>query len=322
MAVSTRVDLDRFNALGYLVVEDVLDPAEDIDPIVAEYEALLDRLARAWHAEGKLPETFDDLPFAKRFARVLQEARDVNVMSHFDISLPFRGVTADNPIHLGPAAFHLLTNPRLLDVVEQFVGSEIYSNPIQHTRIKPPERDVPEALRASSLLAKTDWHQDQGVHLPEADNTDMLTVWLPITDATEENGCLCAIPGSHNEGLTVHCPTPGARIPAELLGGKPVSLPIRRGGALFLNRRTKHASLTNDSDSIRWSFDLRYHPVGQATGRPWFPGFVARSRANPASEIRDPEDWADLWRAARARLAGIEDPGTFTRWTGTEPVCA
>jgi len=181
MAVAARIDLDRFEAQGYLVVEELLDPVEDLDPVVQEYEELLDRLTERWQAEGKLPDTFRELPFARRFARVLQEAKDVNVMSYFDISLPFRGVTEETPIHLGPRVFGLLTNPRLLDAVEQFVGPEIYSNPIQHTRIKPPERELPEHLRSSSLLARTDWHQDQGVHLEEADATEMLTVWLPLT---------------------------------------------------------------------------------------------------------------------------------------------
>lgn len=322
MAIANRVDMELFEAQGYIVVEGVLDPATDLDPVVGEYEQLLDDLAARWHAEGKLPSTFAELPFPLRFARVLQEAKDVNVMSYFDISLPFKGVTPEQPIHLGPRAFGLLTNPRLLDVVEQFVGPEIYSNPIQHTRIKPPERDLPEHLRASSLLAKTDWHQDRGVHLPEADETDMLTVWLPVTDATEENGCLCVIPGSHGGGLTTHCLTKGNSIPAELLGGEPRALPMKRGSVLFMHHLTKHASLRNVSDGIRWSFDLRYHPVGQPTGRPAFPGFVARSRQNPASAVTDPEDWANLWRAARARLAEIEDPGKFNRWTGEEPACA
>jgi phytanoyl-CoA hydroxylase len=322
MAVSARVDMDLFEAQGYVVVEGVLEPSVDLDPVVAEYEALLDALAERWHAEGALPSTFADLPFPRRFARVLQEAKDVNVMSYFDISMPFKGVTEETPIHLGPRAFGLLTNPRLLDAVEQVVGPEIYSNPIQHTRIKPPERDVPEHLRASSLLAKTDWHQDQGVHLPEADQTDMLTVWLPVTDATEENGCLCVIPGSHRDGLTTHCANKGNAIPEELLGGEPRALPMTRGSVLFMNRRTKHASLRNVSDSIRWSFDLRYHPVGQPTGRPAFPGFVARSRRDPASAVTDPAAWAELWRRARTRLAAIEDPGKFNRWTGEEPVCA
>ncbi len=323
MAITTRIDLDTFNEQGFLVVQDALDPARDLDPVVAEYEVLLDQLAAGWYAAGKLPATFGDLPFAQRFARILKEApHDLNVMAHFDISLPFEGVREDTPIHLGCETFGLLTNPALLDLVEQVIGGEIYSNPIQHTRIKPPARDLPEHLQGSSLLAKTDWHQDQGVHLPEADGTHMLTVWLPLTDATESNGCLCVIPGSHREGLVTHCPRPGARIPDDLLQGQPVPVPVRRGGLLLFHHLTKHSSLTNTSDGIRWSFDLRYQPIGQATGRPAFPGFVARSRSNPASAVTDWQVWANLWRQTRSRLAHVDDAGKFTRWTGSEPICA
>jgi phytanoyl-CoA hydroxylase len=324
MAVAaTRVDLEAFEAQGYLVVEDVLDPRVDLEPVVDEYERLLDELTERWRADGRLAETFSELPFAERFARVLNEApRELNVVQHFDISLPFEGVTEETPIHLGPATFGLLTNPKLLDVVEQFIGGEIYSNPIQHTRIKPPERDLPEHLLGSGLLAKTDWHQDKGVHLPEADDTDMLTVWLPVTDATAENGCLCVIPGSHREGLVTHCLRRGARIPDALLLGEPIAVPVRRGGVLFFHHLTKHASLTNTSNGIRWSFDLRYQPIGQPTGRPAFPGFVARSRRDPGSAVTDWRVWADLWRQTRSRRAQTQDAGKFTRWTNEEAVCA
>ena len=51
---------------------------------------------------------------------------------------------------------------------------------------------------------------------------------------------------------------------------------------------TPHAALENKSDELHWSFDLRYNPVGQNTGRPAFPGFVARSRSQPEKELRDP----------------------------------
>jgi len=323
MAVATRVDIDRFLDQGYLVVEDVFDPVADIDPVVREYEALLDSLTERWVASGQLSSTFRELPFAQRFARVLKEApRELNVMGHFDISLPFEGVTEATPIHLGPETFGLLTNPRLLDVVEQVIGGEIYSNPIQHTRIKPPARDLPEHLQASSLLAKTDWHQDKGVHLPEADDTVMLTVWLPVTDATESNGCLCVIPGSHRDGLVTHCLRPGARIPDALLVGESIPVPVRRGGVLLFHHLTKHASLTNVSDGIRWSFDLRYHPIGQATGRPAFPGFVARSRSNPSSAVTDWREWERLWLATRSHLAAAGAAGKFTRWSNEEEVCA
>jgi phytanoyl-CoA hydroxylase len=319
----TSVDLETFREQGFLVLENVLDPEHDLDPVVHEYETLLDELTTQWHAEGFLQSTFSDLPFAQRFARVLSEApQNLNVMAHFDISLPFQGVTEKTPIHLGPATFGLLTNSKLLDVIEQVIGPEIYSNPIQHTRIKPPEGDLPEHLHKSSLLARTDWHQDKGVHLAEADDTDMLTVWLPVTDATPENGCLRVIPGSHRDGLVTHCPTPAARIPDSLLNGDAVPVPIKRGGVLFFHHLTKHASLANTSDGIRWSFDLRYHPIGQPTGRPLFPGFVARSQQRPSSAVTDWRDWAALWQNVRARLAGMEELGKFTRWSGEEPVCA
>src|SRR5438094_13760 len=111
MAIANRVDLDRFEAQGYLIVEDVLDPAEDLDPVVREYESVLDDLCDRWVADGTIKSAHRDLPFAKRFAAVLNEAgADARMMSYFDIALPFSGVTEQTPIHLGPAVFGLLTN--------------------------------------------------------------------------------------------------------------------------------------------------------------------------------------------------------------------
>ena len=325
ITIPARVDVERFNEEGYLVVEDVLDVARDIEPVVEEYMALLDELVARWQAEGKLSSAYTDLPFPQRLARVLNEMGPAGY-APFDISLPFTGVTEETPIHLGPATFALLTSPRLLDAVEQIIGPEILSNPIQHVRIKPPEHLLPEEFR-HSLVAQTDWHQDQGVALPEVDETEMLTVWLPITDATVENGCLCVVPGSHQRGLVTHCPGDGVKrkglqIPEQIRGTDYIPVPIKRGGLLFLHRRTMHASLRNDSEGVRWSFDLRYQPIGQPTGRPWFPAFVARSRRDPASAVTDWRVWADLWRAARTRLTQEPPTGKFNRWDGDEPVCA
>ena len=71
------------------------------------------------------------------------------------------------------------------------------------------------------------------------------------------------------------------------------------------------------SAAIRWSLDLRYSPVGLPTGRPAFPGFVARSRAKPASELRDPVEWKRRWDRARdAILSGAYEGPIFeeARW--------
>ena len=173
-ATGVKVDVERFRDQGYLVVEDALDLERDLNPVVAEYTQLLDELAAQWYAAGKLTSTYADLPFVQRLAQVLTETGRAGY-SPFDISLPFANVTEETPIHLGPATFALLTSPRLLDAVEQIIGPEILSNPIQHVRIKPPEHLLPEELR-NSLVAQTDWHQDQGVALPEVDEAEMLTV--------------------------------------------------------------------------------------------------------------------------------------------------
>ena len=254
---------------------------------------------------------YSDLPFTQRFERVATEAGAAGVgwIQYFDFSLPLGNVRADSPIHLSEAVFNLVSNPELLDAVEAIIGPEILLNPIHHVRLKPRETLVPEHLRGG-LTSRTAWHQDQGVTLPEADATNLLTVWLPVTEATVENGCLCVIPGSHRAGLATHCPGTGTdkqlRIPDLLLEGTPVPVPMRPGSILFLHRLTEHSSLSNQSDGIRWSFDLRYQPVGQPTGRPVFPDFVVRSQVQPDSVVRDWHAWADAWVEAR----GHAQPGS------------
>ncbi len=88
---------------------------------------------------------------------------------------------------------------------------------------------------------------------------------------------------------------------------------------------TKHASLINESDGVRFSFDLRYNPTDQPTGRPWFPGFVARSRSYPESELKDFEAWDRTWDQARCDLETIDyKTPEMGRWEiGVEdPRCA
>src|SRR5262249_13323134 len=152
---------------------------------------LLNELADAWLEEGLIPSTHRDLPFEKQFAHIIAESKHV-WYQNFDFSLPQTKITPETPIHLSEPIFRLMTHPKLLDVVESFVGSEILVNPVHHVRIKPPETLLAHQQHdASTLTVNTEWHQDQGVVLPEADETQILTIWLPIVDTTIENGCLC-----------------------------------------------------------------------------------------------------------------------------------
>ena len=96
---------------------------------------------------------------------------------------------------------------------------------------------------------------------------------------------------------------------------------MRAGDVLFMHRRTVHSPLPNVSEEIRWSMDLRYQPDGQPRGRSAFPGFAARSRALPESELHDADAWLESWRETRDRLAAAADPA-FNRWSSNDPACA
>jgi phytanoyl-CoA hydroxylase len=124
------VDREHFDQEGYFVAQGLLDP-QDLEPLKQEYSELLDRLAEQWHKEGKVSSTHNHLTFSERVCKFTSEGQDCS--RYFDIVLP-SNATADTPIHLGPAIFQLLRNPRLLDALEQFIGAEIYCNPVQHPR--------------------------------------------------------------------------------------------------------------------------------------------------------------------------------------------
>lgn len=321
MGSLSKASLEQFAEEGYLVVEGLLDQKLDIEPLVQEYATLLDGLAQEWVAQGKLSQTYEELPFNQRLMQIIAESGQAYYQS-IDISLPQADISETTPLHTGPAIFNLLRSPRLLDAVESIIGPEIYSNPVQHVRIKAPERSLSHDTAHNALTVNTPWHQDMGVIDDEADDSMILTVWLPMTQATTENGCLLVSPGSHKGELALHCPSDkGAMIPDHALNPKQIPVPMQPGDVLFMTSKTMHSSLPNLSDDIRWSFDLRYNPIGQPTGRPWFPGFVARSRNQPESELHDAEAWAQLWRETRRSLALAENPA-FNRWRADHPGCA
>jgi len=313
----TQQNLDSFGSQGYLVVENLLDTAT-LDAVRAEYAALLDRLYARWFAEGLVKVLPQELGFWDKLDIAFRGGFDW--YQPFDISLPHSGIAEDTPMHIGPAVFDMVTHRNILDLVETLIGPEITSNPIQHVRIKPPQRSV-DASEARAHVIATDWHQDKGVTLEEADNTQFVTVWLAITDATVENGCLQVAAGNYDE-LLPHCTKTQVGIADDFLPtGNATPTPVKAGGAVIFHPLTPHASLANTSDGYRWSFDLRYNVTGQPTGRSQFPEFVARSRSNPASELRDWTLWNELWQDTRHRLAHAPHIAQH-RWDSSSPYCA
>ena len=154
----------------------------------------------------------------------------------------------------------------------------------------------------------------------------MVTVWIPLTEANRENGCLLVAPKSHKRGLAVHCIDPVSRysrqaIPEKFVGKDQKAVLMQPGDVLLLDKLTMHASLPNLSESIRWSIDLRYQKTGWPTGRSWFPGFVVRSEKDPTKVLKKVDKWAKLWNEAKKELI-MKAPQSFQRWEDGNPDCA
>ncbi|MEM8788066.1 MAG: phytanoyl-CoA dioxygenase family protein [Pseudomonadota bacterium] len=306
-----------FDRQGYLVVENALS-ARILADLRGEYAALLDGLYADWATAGLIPPD-EGLDFWAKLGAAY--AAGCDWFQPMDCSLPGGQIAADTPFHFGPAAFAMITYEPLLDIVEALIGPEITSNPIQHIRIKPPQEQV-HAGETRAHVSVTDWHQDRGVTLAEADATTMITVWLAITDVTQASAPLQVIPGHHRGALIEHCGWAQTGIPKTLVPTeRAVSVPCAARSAVIFHPLTPHASLPNRSDRYRWSFDIRYNKSGQPTGRAHFPSFVARSRAAPDTVLRDWRIWRKSWETARARLAGAPHV-PIHRWDTSSPICA
>ena len=269
----TSEQVEFYQIEGYLVLPQLLT-REDMAPVRAAMSEKVSEIAEGLLQDGLVRDMRGQEPFETRLARL------------------FDGLTDEDFLKYGrswrdrqPGYFALMSNPKILDAVESLIGGEIFANPVYNVRPKVPH------VAAGAVP----WHQDKS-YWPDANSNPVITVWIPIVDATLENGCLHIWPRSHkNRVLSFHNETRTGTGYLELDGAhqekiQAISLPIAAGGAILFNDRCVHMSTPNNSDSVRWSVDLRYQPTDQDPMRDYGAGFLAHSRRNPSC-VADLQDW-------------------------------
>ncbi len=292
----TQEQIDTFFEQGYLRIEAALRP-EDLDPVQQELEGIVDREAKRLVAEGQLDSDYAELPFDKRLVPIAKA----------DPTCPDK---VRVPSNVGEALFNFLHNDRLLDLVESLIGPEIYCNSTLHVRPKMPATgDYEGPLSRHEWTQWSPFHQDAGVLLPEADDTLVVTTWIPLVDTDEMMGALSVYPRLHTGPLLTHeHPTDGPGnwkiVDEELPPGGPTTVPVKRGGFLIFHPRTPHGSGPNKSDRIRWSMDLRWSDARKANGRPYRPGLLVRSQENPEL-IPTREEWIAAHKVAQVSSRGV-----------------
>ena len=111
------------------------------------------------------------------------------------------------------------------------------------------------------------WHQDSTYWGLKP--LEIVTAWLALTPSKSSNGCMQVIPGSHLRGQSAHKDTfaddnllsRGQEIEVDITNEKVVDLTLEPGEMSLHHVRIFHGSNSNDSNSARIGFAMRYIPA-------------------------------------------------------------
>ena len=221
---------------GYLLLRSAV-PEAMLAGLQAVIERHVHRYAEELVAAGKAAELHAEAPFDRRLAAIC-EGSGVSIRK-------WHAFLFCREMHA------LASTPAIVDALSALLGPEVtFHGDYQLTPKLPGSK--PTAFP---------WHQDTQYYGVPSRHMHVVTAWVPLVDADEENGCLWVMPGSHRWGLLDA--VRGADLnfqPRENIErlGQAIPMPMRRGDVLLLGNFTFHASRVNRSRGVRWSVDLGY----------------------------------------------------------------
>jgi ectoine hydroxylase-related dioxygenase (phytanoyl-CoA dioxygenase family) len=150
------------------------------------------------------------------------------------------------PEKFAPELWDTLARANALQICRQLLGDDVEPQG-SHAIFKPAKHG-----------ATTPWHQDESYWNPDMQYRSM-SVWLPLQDVDESNGCMQFIPGSHRLEIAMHQPinndprihglelAPDAGVDVS----NPTICPLPAGGATFHPSQTLHFTAANHSERPR-----------------------------------------------------------------------
>jgi phytanoyl-CoA hydroxylase len=155
---------------------------------------------------------------------------------------------------------YFASDERILNVLEDIVypGIAIYSS------------------KVVSKLPNTEtvchWHQDDAYYNKVGESKVRMSIWVPLTDATLENGCLWVVPGSHKQGLQPYKVKDSGTCRLSLIEdqvdlSKAVPLEVEAGNLVLFSAMLWHGSKGNQTDRVRRAFIVSYQEAALTKGR-------------------------------------------------------
>jgi len=219
---------DRYAREGFCVLRRVV-PHDVIEALMAEYLDMLN----------------------------LQTGWDIGDAWSGDIVDRFRAAPAEesriyNEIRQARALRALSAHPSIASAAEVVIG-----DPVALLSKIVFRLDLP--FETSELAY---WHQD---HFYVKGDERTVTAWIPLQDTPFERGCLGVMPASQLEGLLPHDLVIGKRhVPRLALDREIRLVEMAAGDLLLFHSHLVHSSNLNVSDTIRYSVQARFAPLGGA----------------------------------------------------------
>lgn len=219
--------VQQYRRDGFLPMHDVLTPLE----------------VRALHLrlEDIANEVID---FPKNLVQIEPAVQSGGVPAdpeRFNNVRKFTSLTKHDPL------FHAYArHPKILDVVTSLIGPNVKIS-LDQTLAKPP-------LVGSAKPP----HQDSAYWV-NIDPPDLVVCWMALDDATEGNGCMRFIPGSHKGGVIEHKHLEDFRVEDERIDySKEVACPLKAGSCEFHHSLSLHRTDANTSPNRRIGLTVAY----------------------------------------------------------------
>ena len=135
---------------GYLIVKNVLNFRGDLKPILNDMEFVMDCLIQKYAKKREVKKALN-FDFKKKYSYI-SRLNIYDLDQYFNTRLPRDHVKKDSDYFATQSLWNLITNKKILDIVEKILGKEIMSNPVQNTRIKQPEKKLPDGCPATLYL--------------------------------------------------------------------------------------------------------------------------------------------------------------------------
>ena len=196
----------------------------------------------------------------------------------------------------------MMRDDRVLDIVEDLIGPDILC---WNTLFWIKEAGSPSFVS---------WHQDARYWGLTTDR--LVTIWVALSDASVDAGCMRVLPGTHRGDLLPHRDeyhadnllTRGQRVDSSIDESRAVPMPLAAGQVSVHNVRLAHASGPNRTRDRRIGMSFHYMPPDtRQTIVGWDSAALVRGEDRYGHFEHAPRPSRDLDPATRAFHARASD---------------